>query len=257
MKGSSAPAHLFLTIVSAFIFAALSSVLFDGRSVIVLKTPASNLPVVTNPAIVNASLSFLAGPTYGVGLHHDNAGRYWTEVDPNYGTLPALLAALGAPAVLAALPTAISDDAVKHPVEFLQCKDLQTAGMTAMALGFIGAVVSFLMVVVHGAALAGYLGGKLIKTFCVLVWIIFVAAFLAVVTLGYRVYGATWQCDNPVIPTLKLDDSFDLNYAVPLAVVGLGASVICVLIAIKGISSASVSSSSGSSSTSSSSSSSS
>jgi len=253
MKGSSAPAHLFLTIVSAFIFAALSSVLFDGRSVIVLKTPASNLPVVTNPAIVNASLSFLAGPTYGVGLHHDSAGRYWTDVDANYGTLPALLAAMGAPAVLAALPTAISDDAVKHPVEFLQCKDLQTAGITAMVLGFIGVVVSFLMVVVHGAALAGYLGGKLIKLFCVLVWIIFVAAFLAVVIIGYRVYGATWKCDNPVIPTLKLDDSFDLSYAIPLAVAGLAASAICVLVASKGISSSS--SPSGSSSTSSSSSS--
>lgn len=230
----SAKAHLVLIVISAVVCAFLTAVLADGRSIIVLKDGA--LPVVTNPAIVSADLKFLLGQTYGVGLHHDSTGRYWTEVDPAYGTLPDLLAALGAPGVLAALPTAISANALKHPVEFLQCKDLQTAGIVAMVIAFIGLGSSFIMIIFHSAALAGFLSPKAAKYFALLMWSIFVVAFLVVIVLGFQVFSSTWTCGNPVIPTLKLNDSFDLSYGIPFAIIGLVASVIALLITVLGTS---------------------
>lgn len=213
-----------MVVISATIAAFCTAVLADGRSVIVLKT--GTLPVVTNPAVVNVSLTFLLQKTYGMGLHHDNAGRYWAEVDPGMGKLNDIIAAYGVAGTLSALPGAIAANALKNPVEFLECKDLQTSCVTAMALAFIGAGASLIMLLLHGAALGGLIPPKPAKMFALLMWTVFVVAFMVVVILGYQIYTKTWTCDNPVIPTLKLDDSFDLSYGIPFAIVGMVASFI-------------------------------
>ena len=57
----AAAAHLILIVIAAIIAAFLTAVLADGRSIIVLKD--GTLPLVTNPAVVNASLTFLMGKT--------------------------------------------------------------------------------------------------------------------------------------------------------------------------------------------------
>jgi len=220
----SAIAHLIMVIISATIAAFCTAVLADGRSVIVLKT--GTLPLVTNPAVVNASLTFLLQKTYGMGLHHDNAGRYWADVDEGFGNLNQIIASFGVAGTLSALPSAIAANALKNPVEFLQCKDLQTSCVTAMVLGFIGAGASVVMLLLHGAALGGLVPPKPAKMFALLMWTVYVVAFMVVVILGFNIYTNTWTCDNPVIPTLKLDDSFDLSYAIPFAIVGMVASFI-------------------------------
>jgi len=222
----SAVAHLLMMVISATIAAFLTAVLADGRSVIVLKT--GTLPLVTNPAVVNASLTFLLHETYGMGLHHDNAGRYWAEVDPAFGNLNQIIANFGVPGTLAALPSAIAANALKNPVEFLQCKDLQTSCVTAMVLGFIGVGSSIVMILLHGAALGGLFPPKPAKMLALLMWTVYVVAFMVVVILGFNIYTNTWTCDNPVIQTLKLDDSFDLSYGIPFAIAGMAASFVAL-----------------------------
>jgi hypothetical protein len=222
------------------IVAFVTAVLADGRSVITLKT---NPPIVTNPAVANATLAQLLGNTYGIGLHHDSSGRSWTAVDSPGGVtggqmLNELIEALGAGAVLLALPTVIATDALKHPVQFLSCIELRDTGMAAMSLGFIAEIAAALMVIFHASALAGLVQPKLAKMVSLLVWCVLSVGFLIVIILAAVIYTGEWECQQPVIPTLKIDAHFDLNYGLPFACVGCAASVLAVLAVMLALSSA-------------------
>ena len=109
-------AHILAIIVAGVIAVAVTSVLADGTSVIRLKDP-QYLPVVTNPELkaqgLNHRLDVLLGPTYGVGLHHDQSGHSWFAMAAG-STLKELTAQLGVPVIIAALPSVISTDGERH-----------------------------------------------------------------------------------------------------------------------------------------------
>jgi hypothetical protein len=233
-------AHLLCVVVSCTISCFLTAVLADGRSVIVIKEswrqgrPAVPLPVITNPGLASLlgpgfAADALLGKTYGVGLHHDNTGRYWEDVDPAYGTLPYLLGALGAPGVVGALPTAIGHNALKHPAKFLECKDLISTGTTCCALGFIGVAASFFMILLHALAISGMIKQKIAKFVGLFMWLVYIVVFIVVIAMGMSIYETEWKCDQPVIPTLTLEQSFDLSYGIPFAIIGVIGSVVCFI----------------------------
>jgi len=241
--------NILCQIIGATIAAFCSAVLADGRSVIVMKDAP---PPITNPAVINASAKFLLGATYGAGLHHDWSGRSWDELDDNYGTLTQIIAQLGVTGTLQAVPTAISDHALMHPIAFLECKDLQDTGKFTMILGFIGVSGSVFIVLLHGVMMICPM--KPLKMFLVLNWVIYVVAFIVVVVKGYEIYDKEWTCDNPVIPTLTLSESFDLSYGINFAIIGIVGSaggLVFTISAPAAISNMQISSSSSSSSSSS------
>jgi len=223
--------HLLLVVIAATIACFLTAVLADGRSVIVLKEDAASLPIITNPAIISANMKMIVGTDYGVGLHHDMAGRFWSDVDPNFGTLPQLLALMGAADVLAALPMVIAENVVKHPVAFLECNGLVSAGTFCCALAFIGIVLSVVAIIVSFCGATELISQKCAKMLSIGLYSVFTIAFLIVTILGLQIVNAEWACENPVIPTLTLADSFDLSYGIPFAIIGIVASVIGVIVA--------------------------
>jgi hypothetical protein len=240
MSSKSALVHVLCSSIAMVIVAFVIAVLADGKSVLTLKT---NPPVVTNPAVVNATLAQLLGNSYGIGLHHDSSGRTWNEVDsPDSVTggllLNELIASLGAGAVLGALPTVIATDSLKHPIQFLSCIELRDTSMAAMLLGFIADIAAALMVIFHAAALAGLVKPKLAKMVSVLVWFVLSVGFLIVIILASVIFTGEWECQQPVIPTLKVDDHFDLNYGLPFACVGFVASVLALVSVVLLLSSA-------------------
>ena len=105
-------AHLLGLVVSAVIALCVGIVLADGTSVVKLRHP-SELPQITARAYWNQGLKYrideLLGPTYGIGLHHDQSGFVWTEVHAG-STLQELIEDLGVPAVIAAVPSVIETD---------------------------------------------------------------------------------------------------------------------------------------------------
>ena len=105
-------AHALATIVSGVIAVAVATVLADGTSVIRLKDAAFLKPA-TNPALKASGLSYrldeLLGSTYGIGLHHDQSGNSWTTMMAG-ANLKTLIANLGVPAVIAAVPSVIATD---------------------------------------------------------------------------------------------------------------------------------------------------
>merc|ERR1719183_1962969 len=116
-------AHVLAVIVSGVIAVAVATFLADGTSVIRLKDAAFLKPA-TNPALKAQGLSYrldeLLGSTYGIGLHHDQSGNNWYTMMAG-SNLKTLIANLGVPAVIAAVPSVISTDDLKHPVPFLSC----------------------------------------------------------------------------------------------------------------------------------------
>ncbi len=221
-------AHVLAVVVSGVIALCVSSVLADGTSVIKLKH-TKDLPVVTAPELKKDGLSLrldqLLGPTYGIGLHHDQAGYTWTEAGAGE-QLKDIVSKLGMPAVIAAVPRVISTDGLKHPVHFLDCDDLQRAGLSAMGLGYIAEAVAVLMVIFHALALAGLLPAKLTKIVAGGIWLVLSAGFLIVVCIAIGVYNATWTCHNQIIPSIKLSEHFDFAYGFAFAVVGFAASLL-------------------------------
>jgi len=215
-------AHALSAIVSGVIALAVAAVLADGTSVIKLKS-VSELSVITAPELKSQGLSMrldqLLGPTYGIGLHHDQSGRTWTEAGAG-DTLQTLVDQLGMPVVIGAVPSVISTDGLKHPVHFLSCDELQKAGLSAMGLGFIAEAVAILMLVFHCVAMTGMLPAKLTKPLASLIWLVLTAGFLIVVCLAIGIYTATWKCNNTVIPQIKLSEHFDYNYGFGFAIVG-------------------------------------
>ena len=105
-------AHLLGLVVSAVIALCVGIVLADGTSVVKLRHP-SELPQITARAYWNQGLKYrideLLGPTYGIGLHHDQSGFVWSEVHAG-STLQELIEDLGVPAVIAAVPSVIETD---------------------------------------------------------------------------------------------------------------------------------------------------
>merc|ERR1719310_774529 len=61
---------------------------------------------------------------------------------------------------------------------------------------------------------------KVAKPVASLVWLVLFAGFLIVICLAVGVYNATWTCNQPVIPSLKISDHFDYNYGFYFAIIG-------------------------------------
>jgi len=224
-------AHILALFVSGVIALCVSSVLADGQSVIVLK-PVKDLPRATNPALVSQGLDYrldeLLGPGYGVGLHHDQSGTIWNEAGSNSDvpTLKHLIEELGLPAVIAAVPSVISTDGLKHPVHFLSCTKLEQTGLAAMSFGFIAEIVAVVMILFHALALAGMLPAKLAKVLAVLVWLVLSVGFLIVCMLAEAIYVTEWTCDQVIIPTIRLSDHFNYNYGFGFAIIGYISSLL-------------------------------
>ena len=126
----------------------------------------------------------------------------------------------------AARPTA----GLKHPVHFLGCKNLERSGLAAMSFGFIAEIIAVVMVIFHSLMLAGMLNAKLGKAFSVLVWTVLVVGFLIVNMLAVAIYTTNWDCDQVVMPNIRLSDHFDYNYGFGFAVIGYISAllVLCV-----------------------------
>jgi hypothetical protein len=227
-------ANVLAITVAGTIALAVSAVLADGTSVIRLKDP-QYLPKATNPALKSQGLNYrldeLLGPTYGIGLHHDQSGHTWTAAGAG-STLADLIKNLGVPAVIAAVPSVIATDDLKHPVPFLSCDHLQMAGLAAMSLGFIAEVVAVLMVIFHAVVLAGLVPAKPAKQIAGLVWFVLSAGFATVICLAVGIYTSKWTCNQPVIPSIVLSDHFEYNYGFPFAIVGFVASLLVLFVTL-------------------------
>ena len=257
-------AHVLSVLVSGVIALCVGTVLADGTSVIILKDPF-HLPIITNPALksigINHRADELLGPTYGIGLFHDQSGAFWTDIRAEK-TLAQLEHDLGLEVISAALPSVIATDGVhrsqrsrgtcslsvrsltvcrlalpsapkpdlKHPVPFLQCKNLQHAGLTAFAFGIIAEVVAVLMILFHAVALTGLVPAKIVKMLGGLVWFVLTGGFFIVVMIALCVYTHTWTCDNTIVPTIKLSDHFDYNYGFAFAIIGFVSSLLIFVV---------------------------
>jgi len=221
-------AHILAVLVSGVIAVAVATVLADGTSVIKLKDAAFLKPI-TNPALkakgINHRADQLLGSTYGIGLHHDQSGHSWTSVSAG-SNLPTLIKNLGLEVIVAALPSVISTDDLKHPVPFLACDHLQMAGLAAMWLGFIAEAVAVVMVIFHSLMLAGMLPAKEGKMFAGLIWLVLTAGFLIVCMLAIGIYYGTWTCNQNIVPTLKIHENFDWNYGGLFAIIGFVSSLL-------------------------------
>merc|ERR1719217_210055 len=215
-------AHVLAIVVAGAIAVAVATVLADGNSVVHLKDP-QYLPVITNPALRDIGIHHradeLLGPTYGIGLFHDQSGATWTELRAG-STLKELEANLGLPVIAAALPSVIATDDLKHPVPFLECHALKMAGLCACSFGFIAEVVAVLMIIFHAVALTGMLAPKMVKAIAGLVWLTLSSGFLIVILLAVGIFTATWECDNTIIPSIKVSDHFQYNYGFAFAIIG-------------------------------------
>nr|ABG37687.1 delta-carbonic anhydrase [Emiliania huxleyi] len=231
--------HLLALVVAGVIALLASAALADGRSVIKLKD-TSNLPRLTaltatlDGKTINLKdhgLDYradeLLGPQYGVGLHHDSSGYGWGKAGARE-TLQEYIDELGLLQVIAAVPSVIATDGLKHPAHFLECTELKKAGLSAMSLAIIAEVASAVMIIFHGLALVGLLplSAKLAKGFAGLVWFTLTAGFLIVVCLAIGVYETEWTCNNDFVPAIRLSDHFVYNWAFPVGYLGYACSLL-------------------------------
>jgi len=220
-------AHLLAIVITGVIALFVSAVLADGQSVIRLRDP-SELPRLTDPAYIKKGLDYradeLLGPNYGVGLHHDSSNTFWTKANAG-ATLTKYIEELGEPQVIAAVPSVIATDGLKHPVHFLTCKKLKATGLAAFSLAIIAEVVSALMIIFHGLALVGLLhlfplSAKLAKLFSVLIWFTLTTGFMIVIGIALGIMQTTWTCENPFIPKVKIADHFQFTYGIVFGYIG-------------------------------------
>ncbi|EOD20109.1 delta CA [Emiliania huxleyi CCMP1516] len=231
--------HLLALVVAGVIALLASAALADGRSVIKLKD-TSNLPRLTaltatlDGETINLKdhgLDYradeLLGPQYGVGLHHDSSGYGWGKAGARE-TLQEYIDELGLLQVIAAVPSVIATDGLKHPAHFLECTELKKAGLSAMSLAIIAEVASAVMIIFHGLALVGLLplSAKLAKGFAGLVWFTLTAGFLIVVCLPIGVYETEWTCNKDFVPAIRLWDHFVYNWAFPVGYLGYACSLL-------------------------------
>jgi hypothetical protein len=210
-----------LGLIVAFVITALNTaILADGKSVIRLKH-ASQLPRITDYSLKKHGLDYradeLLGSAYGVGLHHDASGAQWTEVHAG-ATLKKYVEELGLHQVIAAVPSVIMTDGLKHPAQFLSCHTIRDAGMSAMSLAIIAMFATIVMVFFHVSAIIGFnpftkIGASpnfamIGKAFPCLIWFILYAGYLIVCCVAIFAFYGTHQCDNPFVPSIKLSDHF-------------------------------------------------
>ena len=249
-------AHALALVVACVISVAVTAVLADGMSVIKLK-PAARLPRATNPALVDDGIDYrldeVLGPTYGIGLHHDQAGRTWTKVGAQ-STLKDLVSNLGIHVIAAAIPSVIETDAL-HPVAIIGSRGLSAAGLAAMSLGFVADAVAMAMILFHAAVLAGLAlphaeADRRPRVAHAVHWLLHrcaraVSSFgvasrpqhcplslsphahgrssdraPAVIVLACAIYTAQWSTDNEIILKIKLSEHFHLNYGFYFAITG-------------------------------------
>ena len=115
-------------------------------------------------------------------------------------------------------------------MHFLGCKNLERSGLAAMSFGFIAEIVAVVMVIFHSLMLAGMLNAKLGKAFSVLVWTVLVVGFLIVNMLAVAIYTTNWDCDQVVIPNIRLSDHFDYNYGFGFAIIGYISAVLVLFV---------------------------
>ena len=112
MPMSTKLAHVLSILVAGVIALAVSAVLADGSSVIRLKDP-QYLPRATDASLISAGINYrldeLLGPTYGIGLHHDQSGHSWYSMSAG-STLKEIVQNLGVPVTAAAVPYVIATD---------------------------------------------------------------------------------------------------------------------------------------------------
>jgi len=225
-------ANVLAVIVAGVVAVAVGTVMADGTSVIKLKDP-KYLPRLTEEHMIAKGLNMradeLLGPSYGIGLHHDQAGFGWTTAAAGK-TLKQLEADLGVPAVIAAVPYVISTDDLKHPVPFLECKGLQMAGLCAVSFGFIAEVVAVLMLIFHTAVLADLIPSATVKPLASLIWFVLATGFLIVILLAVGVYTSVWRCDNTFVSFILLSDHFDYSYGIYFAATGFVSSLLIALV---------------------------
>jgi hypothetical protein len=265
-------AHLLGIVVSAVIALCVGIVLADGTSVVKLRHP-SELPQITARAYWDQGLKYrideLLGPTYGIGLHHDQSGFVWTEVHAG-STLQELIEDLGVPAVIAAVPSVIETDGLhipplhtstasspirppqpcaltgslsrvlapsqhpdlKHPVPFLRCDALTMAGLAACTFGFIAETVAVLMLIFHAVNLGGMASSRIAKPLAAVVWLVLGAGFLIVILLAIGIYTMRCECHNDFIPYIVIQEHFNYNYGFAFAITGFGASVLMFFVTL-------------------------
>jgi len=227
-------AHLLGLVVSAVIALCVGIVLADGTSVVKLRHP-SELPQITARAYWDQGLKYrideLLGPTYGIGLHHDQSGFVWTEVHAG-STLQELIEDLGVPAVIAAVPSVIETDDLKHPVPFLRCDALTMAGLAACTFGFIAETVAVLMLIFHAVNLGGMASSRIAKPLAAVVWLVLGAGFLIVILLAIGIYTMRCECHNDFIPYIMIQEHFNYNYGFAFAITGFGASVLMFFVTL-------------------------
>ena len=213
-------AHTLGIVVATVITGLLTAILADGMSVIRLK-PASELPRLTDYSLKKHGLDYradeLLGAAYGVGLHHDASGAHWTEIRAGY-TLTKYVEELGLHQVIAAVPSVIMTDGLKHPAHFLSCHSIRNSGLGAMSLAIIAMSATIIMVGYHVAAVIHHNPFTKIgaspkvalfgKAFPCLIWFVLYAGFLIVTCVAIYVFYGTHECDNPFIPSIKLSDHF-------------------------------------------------
>merc|ERR1719454_1631153 len=88
------------------------------------------------------------------------------------------------------------------------------------------------MVIFHTLVLAGLVPSKLAKPLASLIWFTLTAGFLIVILLAAGVYYATWTCDQPVIPTIRLADHFNYNYGFVYACVGFLSALLVFVVTV-------------------------
>ena len=117
MPMSTKLAHVLSILVAGVIALAVSAVLADGSSVIRLKDP-QYLPRATDASLISAGINYrldeLLGPTYGIGLHHDQSGHSWYSMSAG-STLKEIVQNLGVPVTAAAVPYVIATDGAPLP----------------------------------------------------------------------------------------------------------------------------------------------
>merc|ERR1719326_1197146 len=88
------------------------------------------------------------------------------------------------------------------------------------------------MVIFHSLMLAGMIPAKPGKMLAGLIWFVLTAGFLIVVMLAIGIYNATWTCNQPVIPTIKISDHFNWNYGFPFAITGFVSSLLIFVVTV-------------------------
>jgi len=217
--------HAFLAVTAGVLALAVAAILADGRSIVTLK-PRDQLPIITSPDVWEAgsppikyTLAELLGPTYGVGLVKDQSGQTWTGI-LNGRTASMMVRNLGLAVIAPAVSIAVMNDALKHPVPFLECDDLQKAGLTAETLGIVAQILSILLIALHALNLAGFLDSKIGKPATSVLWLLMIVGIFCAIMLALGVYNSTWKCHNVIIPSINISEHFDFAFGFYFALLG-------------------------------------